>query len=68
MQILIISLLSILLLSSCSNENENENTTQSNKQHIFSDKKSALDKSKQVEKLIQDGFNKRSQSIDEQVK
>lgn len=59
-------LLSILLLTACSNE-EGSSSEAKNK-HILSDQKQALDKAKNVEQLIQDGFNGKSKAIDEQTK
>ncbi|MFK5984252.1 MAG: hypothetical protein QM479_02335 [Pseudomonadota bacterium] len=65
MKIIFFTLLSLLFVVSCSDEGS---TSTNNKLHVFSDKKQALDKAKQVEQLLQASHENNKNAIEEQLK
>jgi hypothetical protein len=53
-----------LLIGGCSSGDDE--TTQSNKEHVFSDQTQALEKAKGVEQVLQTEADKQRQAIEEQ--
>jgi hypothetical protein len=61
-------LLPLFWISGCSNEQETVDSELSNKGLIFEKQTEALEKAKQVEKILQQGADRNRQIIEEQSK
>lgn len=57
-----------ILISGCSNGEDKTTPEQSSKEHIFKSQERALNKAKEVEKMLQKEAEKRRQAIEEQSK
>jgi uncharacterized protein YcfL len=60
----LILLIPFLLIGGCSSGDDE--TTQSNKEHVFSDQTQAIEKAKGVEQVLQTEADKQRQAIEEQ--
>ena len=58
-------IISVVLLGACSNESEERREARTD-DHIWKTQTDALDKARSVDKLIQDGAEKKRKKIDEQ--
>ena len=63
MKLMILSL--FLIVAACS---DNQMETSNNKQHVFSEQKTAIDKANEVENMLNTGFENRNQQIGAQSK
>jgi uncharacterized lipoprotein len=56
----------VILIAGCSSGEDETTQEQSGKEHVFSEQTRALEKAKEVERVLQSGADKRRQAIEEQ--